>query len=273
MVETKPKGYFLPYKKEFKKPIKGKKKYVENPYNKFYCYNCRKPRHVARVCHNKENGDNDNRKNKNKKKNKRRVHDDDMTAVITKANIVGEEVDWSLDTGATRRIYGNKDLFVSYELVGGGMNMFMGNSSSSKVIEKGIVELWFTSRKTITLREVLHILDIKKNLVSGSLLSKHEFKMVFESNRVVISMYGVFVGNGFATSRMFKFNVINEMPSTSAYLIESCNLWHGRLGHVHYNKIRHIENLELITNLDNAISDKCITCSKYKITCSSFSSM
>lgn len=40
VVEVKPKGHFVPYKKEFNKPIKDKNKPVEKPYNKFCCYNC-----------------------------------------------------------------------------------------------------------------------------------------------------------------------------------------------------------------------------------------
>lgn len=74
VVEVKPKDRFVPYKKEFKKPIKSKKKPIENPYNKFYCYSCGKLGHVTIVCQSKNNGDN-------------------MTVVITEANIVGEEVD------------------------------------------------------------------------------------------------------------------------------------------------------------------------------------
>lgn len=63
-------------------------------------------------------------------------------------------------------------------------------------------------------------------------------------------------------STMFKLNVINKMPSTYVYLIGFYNLWDGRLGHVHYNKIRCMENLGLITYLGNVISEKCNICNK-----------
>lgn len=95
-----------------------------------------------------------------------------------------------------------------------GMNMFMGNSSSSKVIRKGIMDLCFTSGKTVTLRKVLHVVDIRKNLVFGSLLRKHGFKLMFESNKFVLTKNRIFVGKGFSTSWMFKLNVANEIPFT-----------------------------------------------------------
>ena len=59
-----------------------------------------------------------------------------------------------------------------------GEEIFMGNSSSSKVVGKGKVILKMTSSKKLTLNDVLHVPDIRKNLVSCSLLSKNGFKLV-----------------------------------------------------------------------------------------------
>ena len=63
----------------------------------------------------------------------------------------------------------------------------MGNSSKSKVVGLGKVCSKMTSSKKLVLNYVLHMPDICKNLVSGSLLSKHEFKLVFESNIFVLT--------------------------------------------------------------------------------------
>lgn len=145
------------------------------------------------------------------------------------------------------------------------MNTFIGNSFS-QVVGKDIVKLRFTSRKTVTLKEVLHVPDIRKNLLSRSLLSKHGFKLVFEFDKFVPTKNKLFVGKGFVNSRMFKLNVINEMSSTSTCLIKSCELWHSRLGHIHYNKVKHMSNLGLIHNLANTNNEKCIVCIKYKVT-------
>ena len=46
----------------------------------------------------------------------------------------------------------------------------MGNSSSSKVEGQGKVVLKMTLDKELTLNDVLHVPEIRKNLVSGSLL-------------------------------------------------------------------------------------------------------
>ena len=48
----------------------------------------------------------------------------------------------------------------------------MGNSAVSKVEGKGKVILKWTFRKDLTLNDVLHVPDIRKNLISRSILSK-----------------------------------------------------------------------------------------------------
>ena len=67
----------------------------------------------------------------------------------------------------------------------------MGNGSNASILGVGTIDLKFTSGKIVQLRNVQHVPAINKNLLSGSLLCKEGFKLVFESNKVVISRYGV----------------------------------------------------------------------------------
>ena len=60
----------------------------------------------------------------------------------------------------------------------------MGNSATSDIRGQGKVILKMTSGKSLTLNNVLYVPEIRKNLVSGSLLNKHGFRMVFESIRL-----------------------------------------------------------------------------------------
>ena len=48
----------------------------------------------------------------------------------------------------------------------------MGNEGKSKVFGKKNVELAFTSGKKVTLTNVLHVLDMNRNLVNEVLLGK-----------------------------------------------------------------------------------------------------
>ncbi|KAK1643602.1 hypothetical protein QYE76_061407 [Lolium multiflorum] len=70
-----------------------------------------------------------------------------------------------------------------------GSSVMMGNELHATVRGVGTVDLKFTSGKIVQLKNVLHVPSIKKNLVSGSRLMKYGFKLVFESNKVVLSKF------------------------------------------------------------------------------------
>ncbi|XP_071916128.1 uncharacterized protein [Coffea arabica] len=153
-----------------------------------------------------------------------------LTAMVSEVNMIGSNPkEWWIDTGATRHVCTNKDLFTTFEKVE-GEKMFMGNSASSAIEGQGKVLLKMTSSKTLTLNDVLYVPEIRKNLVSGSLLNKHGFRMIFESDKVILSKSGMYVGKAYTTDGLFKLNVmtiVNNKNKSSAYLIESSNLWHG----------------------------------------------
>ncbi|GFZ14445.1 RING/U-box superfamily protein [Actinidia rufa] len=56
-----------------------------------------------------------------------------LSAVVSKANFVGNSKEWWVDTGATRNICSDKKMFSSYQEVNDGEQLYMGNSSTSKV--------------------------------------------------------------------------------------------------------------------------------------------
>jgi hypothetical protein len=58
-------------------------------------------------------------------------------------------------------------------------------SSTSKVLGVGKIILNMTSEIFLTLDNMLHVDDIKINLMFGLLLSKNDLKLVFESDKFV----------------------------------------------------------------------------------------
>jgi hypothetical protein len=48
---------------------------------------------------------------------------------------------------------------------------------------------------------------MNKNLVSGSLLCKDGFKVVLESNKIVISKHGQFIRKGYECGGLFRFSL------------------------------------------------------------------
>ena len=80
-----------------------------------------------------------------------------FSTIVSKVNLVGNTKEWWVDTEATRHICSDKKMLSSYEAINDGEQLFMGNSSTSKVEGKGKVILKMTSRKELTLNDVLHV--------------------------------------------------------------------------------------------------------------------
>ena len=73
--------------------------------------------------------------------------------------------------------------------------------------------LKMASRKELTLTNVLYVPEIQKNLVSGSLLNSHGFRMVFEFEKFVLSKSGIYVEKGYMSDGMWKLNVMTLVKS------------------------------------------------------------
>jgi hypothetical protein len=106
---------------------------------------------------------------------------------------VCQSPEWWADTGANIHVCADIYLFSSYQCKG-ARALLMGNETHAHVLGVGTVILKFTSGKTVLLKNVHHVPSIKKNLVSGSLLCRDGYKLVFESNKCILSKYGTFVG-------------------------------------------------------------------------------
>ena len=66
-----------------------------------------------------------------------------------------------------------------------------------------------------------------------SLLGKAGVRILFEYDKIVLTKNDAFVGNGYCNPGLFMLNVydiINNNTSSSAYIVDSCDIWHGRLG-------------------------------------------
>ena len=67
-----------------------------------------------------------------------------------------------------------------------GEQLFMGNSSISKFERQGKTVLKMILGKEVTLNNVMHVLEIQKNLVFRSLLRKNDFKLIFVYEKLVL---------------------------------------------------------------------------------------
>jgi hypothetical protein len=167
---------------------------------------------------------------------------------------------WWIDTGANIHVFADISLFSSYRCKG-ARALLMGNRSHACVIGVGTVILKFTSGKTVVLKNVQHVPSIKNNLVSGSLLCQDDYKLVFESNKCILSKYGTSVGKGYDSGGLFRLSlhdvcnkVVNNVISNESYI------WHSRLCHINFGCVSRLANLNLIPKFDLVKGSKCQVC-------------
>ena len=150
-----------------KREASKKKKFLEK------CFNCGKQGHRSSHCRLPK-------RNKPKEGNvidniSKDVSNIDLTTVISEVNLVGSNPkEWWIDTGATRHVCSDK-MFSTFEPIEFGEKVFMGNFATSDIKGQEKVVLKMTSGKELTLTNVLYVLEIRRNLVSGSLLNSHGF--------------------------------------------------------------------------------------------------
>ena len=114
--------------------------------------------------------------------------------------------DWWVDTGANIHVCADISLFSSYQ-VRRTSSLLMGNGARAAVRGVGTVDLKLTSGKTVQLKNVQNVPSIRKNLISGSMLCRDGFKLVFESNKCILSKYGIFVGKGYENGGLFHLSL------------------------------------------------------------------
>ena len=112
------------------------------------------------------------------------------------------------------------------------------------------IDLKMTSRKTLTLQGILHVPTLWRNLINKSSLLRSGYRIAKKFNKSVISKLNIFFGKGSVCNGLFRLNIINPSDNKFSILvalnIESSDVWDDTLGHVNFNFIKKMINLNLI---------------------------
>ena len=165
-----------------------------------------------------------------------------------------------MDTGANIHICADISLFSSYQ-VGRTSSLLMGNGACAAVCDVGTVGLKLTSRKTVH-----HVPSIRKNLISDSLLCHDGYKLVFVSNKCVLSKYVTFVGKSYESGGLFRLSLTDACVNSVNHVNQDneINVWHSRLCHSNFGCMTRLTGLNLILKFDLIKGSKCHVCVESK---------
>jgi hypothetical protein len=140
---------------------------------------------------------------------------------------VCQSLEWWADIGANIYVCADISLFSSYQCKGAGA-LLMENGSHMRVLGVGTIILKFTLGKTMLLKNVHDVPSIKNNLVSGSLLCRDGYKLVFESNKCILSKYGTFVGKSYDSGGLFRLSLHDVCnKSVNNVILNESYIWHS----------------------------------------------
>ncbi|GJX84552.1 zinc finger, CCHC-type containing protein [Tanacetum coccineum] len=191
-----------------------------------------------------------------------------VTYVFESCFIHDDDIAWWVNSEATVHVCKDRCWFKTNDSLNDGSILCMRNESTALVHGRGCVDLMFSSGKIVSLFNVLHVTNIRKNLVSSSVFNNCGYKQVIEYNKFVLSKHGVFIGFGYLSNHMFKLNIVNDNIGSSFMSTSKLNdsiLWHARLSHVHFKRMQDMSKDGLIPAFDMD-TEKCKTCMLTKIT-------
>ncbi|GFZ11016.1 hypothetical protein Acr_22g0004140 [Actinidia rufa] len=91
----------------------------------------------------------------------------DLSDVLLAASEDGKS-DWVLDSGSAYHLCRDREMFSTYAACEG--HIWMANNTSSRVVGKGSVQFRMTDGRSVTLTEVRHVPNLRKNLISIGML-------------------------------------------------------------------------------------------------------
>jgi hypothetical protein len=115
---------------------------------------------------------------------------------------------------------------------------------------------------------VQHVPRINRNLISGSLLCRDGFKLVFESNKLILSKFGLFTGKGYVCGGLFRLSVVEDCNKfvnlascfNSEYNDGEATVCHSRLCHINFDHAIRMSKLNLIPEIPIVRRSKCHAC-------------
>ncbi|KAG8503762.1 hypothetical protein CXB51_001771 [Gossypium anomalum] len=143
--------------------------------------------------------------------------------------------EWILDSGCSFHICPNREWFSTYSSVEVGV-VHMGNHSSSKVISIGTVKIKMHDRTTRALSDVRYVPDLRKNLISLSILDLKGCRINIKSSGIKVSRGALVLLKGKRTDSLYILEgsiVTGEIghPSSVAES-KSTRLEWRQLGHI-----------------------------------------
>ena len=225
------------------------------------CHNCKKKGHFARDCPERYKRGN---KQQHGDQNKGSVHcaekdeaDLDQEALIT--SNCGDNVHWIVDSGATQHMTYQKNCLYDYVDFKKPCIVNLGDDRTISAYGKGSYNILADINgrtQNISLREVLYLPELGKNLLSIRAMTRLGASVEFQGDECLISRNGKLLAKGEICGKLFVLKTIGDEQVNVAKKTSQGELWHCRFGHLGYDNISKLAKGNMVKGMNNFQEDE-----------------
>ncbi|KAG9446257.1 hypothetical protein H6P81_012385 [Aristolochia fimbriata] len=220
---------------------KGKSK------GKFKCWVCDKEGHVKRDC-------------PERVKNNANVVDGHEEKLCLSVYDEYKVENWYIDSEASFHCTSHKEWFCGY-IKGEFGHVIVGNGQKCKIEGRCIIHLKTNDGGKLILKEVRHLPDLQKNLISVNKLDQEGYKITFENNSWKVSRGALTLIKGKAVGTLYPLcTKVDQIISLAAEKDDKASLWHRWLGHLSESGMRILHSKTVLTGITNICFDFCEDC-------------
>ena len=179
--------------------------------------------------------------------------DKEVALAVANPEQVNYREDWIVDSGCSNHMTGDKEKLQNMSKYKGKRVVVTADNTRLPIAHIG--ETLITPRfnaEQVPLEQVYHVPGVKKNLLSVAQLADSGNWVLFGPKDVKV--YKEIVVIGTPTMEGQRMESVYVMSAESAYVDktrknETVDLWHARLGHVSYHKLKVMMNKSLVKGL------------------------
>lgn len=216
------------------------------------CYYCGKKGHMKKQCFKWKKDKKEGKEEASEQKGKSTVKIEELNSV-TQGNASDDDVlfsssldvhtllagdtsdmkSWIIDSGASFHVTPYRECFAKY--CGGRQGVvYLGNNYACEIAGVGDVLLMLSDGSRFMLKNVRHVPQIKKNLISTGLLDDDGFHTTFGDAKWKFTKGSMVIARGHKVDTLYPLFASDVCLSTDLFSAElpMVELWHGRLGHM-----------------------------------------
>jgi hypothetical protein len=248
----------------------------------FNCHNCGRKGHMARDCRSKRSDQGNSAIVKEEeewdvqalaahcvdeikeRKDEIEGKEDSALAVATADRSGNRLKDWIVDSGCSNHLTGDKERLTNPVKYNGSRVVVIADDSRHSIAHIGDVILQSEDqRRGLKLSDVYHVPGMKKNLLSVPQLTAEGKYVLFGPNDVRV--YKEFETTSVPILKGHKDETIYVLSAEHAFVektkdTQNADLWHYRLGHVGYDKLKLMMEKGLVTGLPKLEVNREIVC-------------